>query len=123
LTLSTTNQELKTRMKTLLAAAALAAATMLASFAHATSHEPAGAASQAAQRALTEGEVRRVDKDAKKLTIRHGAIQNLDMPPMTMVFQVQDPAMLDSVKVGEKIRFAAERVGGAYTVTKIETVK
>jgi Cu(I)/Ag(I) efflux system periplasmic protein CusF len=73
--------------------------------------------------ALTEGEVRRVDKDAKKLTIRHGAIVNLDMPAMTMVFQVQDPSVLDTVKAGDKIRFSAEKIGGAYTVTRLEPAK
>jgi Cu(I)/Ag(I) efflux system protein CusF len=73
--------------------------------------------------ALTDGEVRRVDKDARKLTIRHGPIQNLDMPAMTMVFQVKDPAMLDKVKTGDKIKFSAEKVGGTYTVTGIEAVK
>jgi Cu/Ag efflux protein CusF len=85
-------------------------------------HESAAkAASSAAP--LSEGEVRRVDKDAKKLTIRHGPLQNLDMPPMTMVFQVQDAAMLDNVKPGDKIKFAADKIGGAYTVTKIEPAK
>jgi Cu/Ag efflux protein CusF len=70
--------------------------------------------------AMADGEVRRVDKDAKKITLRHGPLQNLDMPAMTMVFQVQDPAMLDQVKVGDKVKFQAEKVGGAFTVTKIE---
>jgi Cu/Ag efflux protein CusF len=70
--------------------------------------------------ALTDGEIRRVDKEAKKLTIKHGPIQSLDMPAMTMVFLVKDPAMLDQVKAGDKIRFQAEKVGGAYTVTRIE---
>ena len=68
---------------------------------------------------LTEGEVRRIDKEAKKITIRHGPIQSLDMPAMTMVFQVKDPAMLDQVKTGDKVTFEAEKVGGAYTVTRI----
>jgi Cu(I)/Ag(I) efflux system periplasmic protein CusF len=67
---------------------------------------------------LTDGEIRKVDKDAKKLTIRHGPIKNLDMPPMTMVFQVKDPAMLDKVNTGDKVKF-----GGAYTVTEIEATK
>lgn len=62
-----------------------------------------------------------VDKDAKKITIRHGAIANLEMPPMTMVFQVSDPAVLDRIKAGDKIRFAAEKREGAFTVTRIET--
>ncbi|MGE0874849.1 MAG: copper-binding protein [Burkholderiales bacterium] len=71
----------------------------------------------------TDGEIRKVDKDAKKITIKHGPIQNLDMPPMTMVFQVKDPAMLDKVKAGDKVKFDAEKLGGAYTVTKIEAAK
>ncbi len=72
---------------------------------------------------LTDGEIRRVDRDAKKLTIRHEPIQSLDMPAMTMVFQVKDPAMLDSVKVGDKVKFEAEKLGGAYTLTRIEVAK
>ena len=69
---------------------------------------------------LTAGEVRKVDKDARKITIRHEAIPNLDMPAMTMVFQVKDPAVLDQVKAGDKILFDAEKIGGAFTLTKIE---
>jgi Cu(I)/Ag(I) efflux system protein CusF len=72
---------------------------------------------------LIDGEVRRVDKEAKKLTIKHGPIDNLDMPAMTMVFQVKDPAMLDQVKAGDKVKFAAEKVGGAFTVTWLEPAK
>ena len=72
---------------------------------------------------LSDGEVRRVDKEAKKLTIRHGPIQNLDMPPMTMVFQVQDLSLLENVKPGDRIRFSADKIGGAYTVTKIEPAR
>jgi Cu(I)/Ag(I) efflux system periplasmic protein CusF len=70
--------------------------------------------------AMVEGEVRKVDKDAKKITIKHGPLQKLDMPAMTMVFQVKDPALLERVKAGDKIKFDAEKVGGAFTVTKIE---
>jgi Cu/Ag efflux protein CusF len=73
--------------------------------------------------ALTEGEVRKVDRETKKITIKHGPIRNLDMPAMTMVFQVADAAMLDQVRAGDKIRFAAEKPSGAYMVTKIERVK
>jgi Cu(I)/Ag(I) efflux system protein CusF len=69
---------------------------------------------------LSEGEVRKVDKSAKKITIKHGPLANLDMPPMTMVFQVKDPAMLDKVKAGDKVKFQAEKVGGAFTVMSIE---
>jgi Cu/Ag efflux protein CusF len=69
---------------------------------------------------LSEGEVRKVDKSAKKITIKHGPLANLDMPPMTMVFQVKDPALLDKVKAGDKVKFKAEKVGGAFTVMSIE---
>ena len=77
----------------------------------------------AQQAALSDGEVRKVDKDAKKITIKHGPLANLDMPPMTMVFQVTDPTMLNQVKPGDKVKFQAEKVGSAYTVTKIEPAK
>ena len=70
--------------------------------------------------AMTDGEVRKVDKDASKVTIKHGPISNLDMPAMTMVFRVSDPAMLDQLKSGDKIRFTAEKIQGAYTVMKVE---
>ncbi|MHB1122241.1 MAG: copper-binding protein [Ramlibacter sp.] len=69
---------------------------------------------------LSEGEVRKVDKAGKKITLRHGPLKNLDMPPMTMVFQVSDPALLDKVKAGDKVRFAASNPGGKLTVTQIE---
>lgn len=72
---------------------------------------------------LSEGEIRKVDKDAKKITIRHGPIQNLDMPAMTMVFRVRDPAMLDQLKPGDKIKFAAEKINGNYTVMRFEPAK
>ena len=73
--------------------------------------------------APSEGEVRKVDKSAKKITIKHGPLANLDMPPMTMVFQVKDPAMLDTVQAGDKVKFQAEKIGAAYTVTRIEPRK
>ena len=68
---------------------------------------------------LTDGEVRRIDKAAQKITIKHGEIKSLDMPPMTMVFQVVDPALLGKVKAGDKVRFTALQVNGAYTVMSI----
>jgi Cu(I)/Ag(I) efflux system periplasmic protein CusF len=67
-----------------------------------------------------EGEVRKVDKDAKKITLKHGPIPNLEMTGMTMVFRVKDPAMLDAVKVGDKVRFKADRIQGAITITEIK---
>ena len=75
---------------------------------------------QQASAALSDGEIRKVDKEAKKITIRHGPIPSLDMPSMTMVFQVKDAAMLDQVKAGDKVKFQAEKVGGAFTVTTIQ---
>ncbi len=72
---------------------------------------------------LSEGEIRKVDKEAKKITIKHGPMPSLDMPAMTMVFQVKDPVMLDQVKPGDKVKFQAEKLGGAFTVTRIEAVK
>lgn len=70
--------------------------------------------------AMAEGIVRKVDKDAGKLTIKHGPILAMDMPmAMTMVYRVKDPAMLDQVKPGDKITFAMEKIGGLYTVTRL----
>jgi Cu/Ag efflux protein CusF len=73
--------------------------------------------------ALADGEIRKVDKDAKKITIKHGPIPNLEMPAMTMVFQVKDPAMLEQVQSGDKVKFEAQKLGGAFTVTRIEVAK
>jgi Cu/Ag efflux protein CusF len=72
---------------------------------------------------MSDGEVRRVDKDARKITLRHGPLANLDMPAMTMVYQVKEPAMLDQVKAGDKVKFRAEKIGEVYTLTRIETAK
>lgn len=72
---------------------------------------------------LASGEVRRLDRAAGKLTLRHGEIPNLDMPPMTMVFEVADPSRLDSLKVGDKIKFRAEKSATGFVVTAIEPVK
>ena len=67
----------------------------------------------------SEGEVRKIDKAAGKITIKHGEIRNLDMPPMTMVFRAEPPALLDKVQVGDKVTFKAEKVGSTYSVTDI----
>lgn len=74
----------------------------------------------AAAAELTEGEVKKIDKDAGKITLRHGEIKNLGMAAMTMVLRVKDAAMLDQVKVGDKIRFAADRVNGAVTIMQMQ---
>ena len=67
-----------------------------------------------------EGEVRRVNGAGQEITLRHGDIKNLDMPPMTMVFKVKDAALLEKVKAGDKVRFTADKINGAYTVLTIE---
>jgi Cu/Ag efflux protein CusF len=107
-------------MKRALAAMALSALIGVSATAYATSHANRAPAAAAA---LSDGEIRKVDKGAKKLTIRHGPLENLDMPAMTMVFQVKDAAMLDSVKVGDKVKFTADKIGGGYTVTHLEATK
>ena len=110
-------------MTRFLSAVFLAAATS-APWVHANEehHKPAAGASRAAE-SLSEGEVRKVDKDAQKITVRHGPLANLDMPAMTMVFQVKDAAMLDKVKAGDKVKFRAEKVGGAFTITQIDAAE
>ena len=72
---------------------------------------------------LAEGEIRKVDKDAQKLTIKHGEIKSIDMPPMTMVFRVKNAQMLEAVKPGDKVKFEAQKEGGQYVVTRIERAK
>ena len=83
----------------------------------------AGHGAMQAASEMSEGEVRKVDKEAGKLTLRHGEIKNLEMPPMTMVFRAQDPAMLERVKPGDKVRFTAEQKAGALVITRIEPAK
>ena len=72
---------------------------------------------------LSDGGVQKVDKDTGKLTIKHGPLNNLGMPAMTMAFKVQDPAMLDQVKPGEQVRFRVERANGSLVITKLQVSK
>ena len=112
-------------MRTSLACIA-AVAALVAPLALAQSSRPdasPGAAPAAKPGALADGEVRRVDKAAKRITIKHGPIPSIDMAPMTMVFQVKDPKMLDQVQAGDRIMFDAAKVGENYVVTKIEPAK
>ncbi|KQY80868.1 copper-binding protein [Pelomonas sp. Root1444] len=94
------------------------AQTTPASAADHAAHHPATAAAP-----LSDGEVRKVDKAQGKLTLRHGPLENLAMPAMTMVFKVADPKMLDSLKEGDKVKFTADKVNGAFTVTAIQPTK
>ncbi len=72
---------------------------------------------------LSIGEIKKVDRDTGKLTIKHGPLTNLDMPGMTMAFKVQDASMLEQVKTGDSIRFRVEKLNGSFTVTKLEAAK
>ena len=105
------------RFFTALAAMLIAAAPAFAQSPQSTDKATAPSSTQ------TEGEVRKVDKAAGKLTLKHGPIANLEMPPMTMVFRVKDPSMLEKVKEGDAVRFKAEKVDGAFTVTEIQSAK
>ena len=72
---------------------------------------------------LTDGEIRKIDKENGKITIKHGEIKHMDMPPMSMVFNVKDKAMLDKVQVGEKIQFVVIQDAGKMVVTDIQPGK
>lgn len=67
-----------------------------------------------------DGEVKKVDKAQGKVTLKHGEIKNLDMPPMTMVYRVRDAKMLDGLAEGTKVRFAAQKIDGQYTITELK---
>lgn len=77
----------------------------------------------AASADMAEAEVRKVDKDGGRLTLKHGEIKSLDMPAMTMVFVVKDKAMLDTIKAGDKIKFKAVNAAGKFTVTEMQQVR
>jgi Cu(I)/Ag(I) efflux system protein CusF len=77
-----------------------------------------------AQSAMVNGQVTKIDESAGKIALKHGPIKKLEMEDgMTMVFRVQDPSMLKQVKVGDKVKFAADKINGQFTVTKIEKSK
>jgi Cu(I)/Ag(I) efflux system periplasmic protein CusF len=77
------------------------------------------AATAALAAAETEGEVKKIDKAQSKITIKHGEIKNLDMPPMTMVFRAKDAKLLEGVAVGDKVRFTAEKTDSNFVVTEL----
>lgn len=113
---------------TLLALALVLAVPAVAQVAH-SEHKAKPTASQdkataaAAAGDFAEGEVRKVDKQAGKITLKHGPLPNLDMPAMTMVFRAKDAALLDQVKTGDVIRFKAEKIDGNFTVTEYQPAK
>lgn len=67
-----------------------------------------------------DGEVKKVDPDAGKITLKHGEIKNLDMPAMQMSFRVSDPNWLKTLQVGDRVKFTADKVGGQFTITTLE---
>ncbi len=106
----------------IITAAAIASAAFVV---HAQTTPPSGADHSAHHPAATsapqaDGEVRKIDKEQGKVTLRHGPLANLDMPAMTMVFKAADPKLLDGLKEGDKVKFTAEKVNGAFTVTAIQ---
>ncbi|RCW68083.1 copper-binding protein [Pseudorhodoferax soli] len=103
------------------AIAASTAALVISTAGVAGAQNTSAPAASAASAEMAEGEVRKVDKENQKLTIKHGPLKNLDMPGMTMVFQVQDAAMLEKVQAGDKVRFVAEKLDGKFTVTKMDS--
>jgi Cu(I)/Ag(I) efflux system periplasmic protein CusF len=79
----------------------------------------AGGGTAHAQAPTTAGEVTKLDKAGGRITLKHGEIKHLDMPPMTMAFRVRDAKLLDGVNVGDKVRFAVERIDGQFTVVSL----
>ena len=113
---------MKTQLKALLtisAMALLAPAAVIANDAH---HTPT-AATGAAASDLTDAEVRKVDLEGSKITLKHADIKSLDMPGMTMVFVVKDKALLDKLKAGDKVKFKAINDAGKFTVTEIQPAR
>lgn len=111
---------MNTTHKKLVAAACLVLLTPCSALADGAHHEPTATATVAASEGeMTDGEVRKIDLEAGKLTLKHAEIKNLDMPPMTMVFAVRDKAMLDKLKPGDKVRFRAVDDGGRLTLSEI----
>ena len=91
--------------------------------AQATAAKPASATQAPVPKEFTEGEVRRLDKAARKVTLKHGEIKNLGMPPMAMVFEVKDAKLLDKFKEGDKVRFKAVHDAGKYIVVDLQPAK
>lgn len=111
-----------TTVAALLAAPALAAPSHehMEGMSHDAPMTMSPAAGHGMENTMSEGTVKKVDKDAGRLTIAHGPLANLGMPAMTMAFRVKDPAMLDQVKAGDKIRFTAQREHGAFMIVALE---
>jgi Cu/Ag efflux protein CusF len=106
--------------KPLLAATAIALSSLFSGLVVAQTSPDQHPMELSAKPGLNYGEVRKIDKEAGKLTLRHGEIKHLDMPPMTMVFVARDKSMLDKVKVGDKVRFMVIHENGQMMVTDLQ---
>ena len=113
----------KLELKTLFVMAAASVPLSVLSAAHVGAAMASPAASAPAAADMADAEIRKVDKEGGKLTLKHGPIKNLDMPGMTMVFQVKDKALLDKLQAGDKVKFKAINDAGKFTVTEIQPVK
>lgn len=112
-------------LRSMLPAACLAAAcaaVALPAMAQMSGHQH-GMAPASASDTYADGEVRKVDKAGRSITLKHGPIASLGMGGMTMSFAVKDPAVLDRVKVGDKVRFKAAESGGQLVVTELAPAK
>lgn len=109
-----------------LIATALIAFASLASLPAYAAGDHAGhgmAQASAAEMQMVDGQVKKVDKTAGKVTLAHGPLTNLNMPAMTMVFRVSNVAWFDQMKTGDKIRFMADNVNGVITIVHFEAAK
>lgn len=107
----------------LLTISALTMGVVLPMTGHAQASANPGQASAPASDSMTEGEVKKVDPDNGKVTLKHGDIKNLDMPGMTMVFTVRDKGQLTKLKPGDKVQFMVVQEGGKMVVTDIQPAR
>ena len=120
-------------MKNTLKLSAITLALLGASAAYAADHtvhvienenrmkaEAEAKAKAASQAEMVDGEIRKINKNTGKITVKHGEIKSVEMPPMTMVFGVADKAMLEGLKEGDKVKFNVKQEGSNYTVTEIK---
>ncbi len=110
-----------TLIKTLLVVSAVVPVVSIAASDHG-SHQMAQAQASVDSQ-MVEGQIKKIDKSAGKLTLSHGPLPNLGMPAMTMVFRVKDSTWLEQMKEGDKIRFLADKVNGAFTVVEFKAAQ
>ena len=97
-----------------------AAASFTTVYAQDKHHSPADAVSAVFASHMADGEIKKINRDSKKMTIKHGDIKSLDMPGMTMVFQIRDTSLLETFKAGDKVKFVIEKLDGAFVVTSMQ---